>query len=187
MKYNFNRKVDVPCGKYTLHMGTKTYIMGILNVTPDSFSDGGSYVNVDTAIEHAKQMIKDGADIIDIGGESTRPGSAEVDAAEELRRVLPVVEKLVQEINVPISVDTYKAEVADQVLSAGAHMINDVWGLQRDPDLANIVAKHNAPIIVMHNQIGTAYEKDIMEEISTFLKKSIHIALEAGVEKEKII
>ncbi|MBF8984633.1 dihydropteroate synthase [Lutibacter sp. B2] len=187
MKYNFNRKVDVPCGKYTLHLGTKTYIMGILNVTPDSFSDGGSYVNVDAAIEHAKQMIRDGADIIDIGGESTRPGSAEVDAAEELRRVLPVVEKLVQEIDVPISVDTYKAEVADQVLSAGAHMINDVWGLQRDPALANVVAKHNAPIIVMHNQIGTSYEGDIIEEMSAFLKKSIQLALDAGIPKEKII
>ncbi|RKD21640.1 dihydropteroate synthase [Caminicella sporogenes] len=161
--------------------------MGILNVTPDSFSDGGEFVDVEKAVNHAKKMVEDGADIIDIGGESTRPGAVEVDADEELRRVLPVVERLVKEVNVPISVDTYKAVVADKVLRAGAHIINDVWGLQRDKNMAFVVAKYGVPVIVMHNKNNTEYEKDIMEEISEFLKTSIDIALKAGIKKENII
>lgn len=185
--YNLHRKVDVECGQHVLKLGTKTYVMGILNVTPDSFSDGGQFVDVDKAIEHAKEMVQLGADILDIGGESTRPGSAEVDAEEELRRVLPVIERLVKEVNVPISVDTYKASVAEKVLEAGAHVINDVWGLQRDLDMASVVAKYNAPVIIMHNQKGTEYSKDIMKAICDFFVKSINMALEAGVKKENII
>ncbi|AOY78332.1 dihydropteroate synthase [Clostridium formicaceticum] len=161
--------------------------MGILNVTPDSFSDGGNYSDIEKAVTHAQKMVLEGADIIDIGGESTRPGAGEVPADVELSRVLPVLERLVREVKVPISVDTYKAQVAEKVLEAGAHIINDVWGLQRDLDMAGVIAKYDVPVIVMHNQLGTEYDKDIVESISDFFKKSIHMALEAGVKKEKII
>ncbi|AFS79110.1 dihydropteroate synthase FolP [Gottschalkia acidurici 9a] len=181
------RKVDIDCGKYTLNLGTKTYIMGILNVTPDSFSDGGKYNEVDMAIERAKEMVEQGADIIDIGGESTRPGHTVISVEEELSRLVPVIEKLSKEVEAPISVDTYKSEVADGALKAGAHMINDIWGLQKDPNMANVIAKHNAPVVIMHNQDGTEYKADIMEEMCRFLRKSISIALEAGVKPENII
>lgn len=181
------RKVDIECGKYKLHLGTKTHIMGILNVTPDSFSDGGQFNQLDSAVEHAKLMLDEGADIIDIGAESTRPGSKEVTAEEELIRLLPVIERLVSEVPAPISVDTYKAEVADECLKHGAHMINDVWGLQRDKRMAGVIAKHNVPITIMHNQIGTEYKTDIMEEICRFLRTSINLALDAGVKPQNII
>jgi dihydropteroate synthase len=161
--------------------------MGILNVTPDSFSDGGNFIDVDRALDHAKKMVKEGADIIDVGGESTRPGSQEVSSQDEIARVLPVVERLVAEVNAPVSVDTYKAAVAQRVLEAGAHMINDVWGLQRDADMAGVVAKYSVPVCIMHNQNGTEYQKDIMGAISDFFKKSISIALKAGVKKQNII
>jgi len=187
ISYRFHRKVNIKAGKYELNLGTRTFIMGILNVTPDSFSDGGEYTNVDIAVKHAQDMILEGADIIDVGGESTRPGSTEVDAAEEIERVLPVVERLVKETDVLISVDTYKAAVAEKVLEAGAHIINDVWGLQREPDIASVAAKYGAPVIIMHNQNGTNYEKDIMKEICDFFKKSIEIALKAGIKKENIV
>lgn len=187
ISYRFHRKVNIKSGKHEMKLGTRTYIMGILNVTPDSFSDGGKYNGVDAALKHAKDMILEGADIIDVGGESTRPGSSEVGAAEELERVLPVVERLVKEIDVLISVDTYKAAVAEKALEAGAHIINDIWGLQREPEIAAVAAKYNAPVIMMHNQNGTDYEKDIMEEMCDFFKKSIEIALKAGVKKENII
>lgn len=187
IQYDFRRKIDIKCGKYELNLGKRTYIMGILNVTPDSFSDGGSFIDVDKAVAHAKKMVAEGADIIDIGGESTRPGSQEVGAEEEIRRVLPVVKKLVDEIDVPVSVDTSKAVVAEEVLKVGAHMINDVWGLQRDPEMAAVVAKYNVPVFVMHNQIGTEYKTDIMEEIKLFFQQTIDIALKAGIAKENII
>ena len=181
------RKVDIDCGKYKLKLGTKTYIMGILNVTPDSFSDGGKFNELDKAVLHAKEMLKQGADIIDIGAESTRPGSKEVSAEEELERLLPIIERLVKEVDAPISVDTYKAEVADKCLEQGAHMINDVWGLQRDKNMAAVVAKHGVPVTIMHNQIGTEYKTDMMEEIFRFLRNSINLAIEAGVKPENII
>ncbi|SNT03275.1 dihydropteroate synthase [Anaerovirgula multivorans] len=187
VQYNPNRKVELKCGKYTLNLGSRTYIMGILNVTPDSFSDGGNFVDLEKAVLHAKKMIDEGADIIDIGGESTRPGAQEVTAEEEIDRVLPVVERLLKEIDAPISVDTYKAEVAEVVLKAGVHMINDVWGLQRDFNMAGTLAKYKMPIVMMHNQLGTHYDKDIIESISDFFRVSIRIALEAGIEKENII
>lgn len=187
IQYNSNKNIELKCGKYTFNLGARTYIMGILNVTPDSFSDGGNYVDVDRAVLHAKQMIADGADIIDIGGESTRPGAQEVTADEEIARVLPVVERLIKEVDAPISVDTYKSEVAEVVLKAGAHMINDVWGLQRDLNMAKVLAKYEIPIVVMHNQIGNNYEKDIVESVSEFLRESIRIALEAGIKEENIV
>lgn len=184
---NILRKVDIDCGKYTLNLGTKTYIMGILNVTPDSFSDGGKFNELDVAIKHAKEMVEQGADILDIGGESTRPGHTVISVEEELGRIVPVIERLVKEVEAPISVDTYKSEVAEGALKAGAHMINDIWGLQRDENMASVIAKYNVPVTIMHNQDGTEYKNDIMEEIFRFLKKSINIALEAGVKPENII
>ncbi|SHJ97726.1 dihydropteroate synthase [Paramaledivibacter caminithermalis DSM 15212] len=187
INYKFHRKINIKCGKYELNLGTRTFIMGILNITPDSFSDGGEFNDVDAAIKHALDMVKEGVDIIDVGGESTRPGAVEVDADEEIRRVLPVVKRLVKEVDLPISVDTYKSKVAEEVLKAGAHIINDVWGLQSDPDIATVAAKYDVPVIVMHNQKGIEYKKDILEEICDFFKKSIDIALKAGVKKENII
>ncbi|AOT72598.1 dihydropteroate synthase [Geosporobacter ferrireducens] len=184
---SFNRDIRIKCGNDVFQFGARTYIMGILNVTPDSFSDGGSFTEIENAILHAANMVEQGAHIIDVGGESTRPGAAEVSAEEELNRVLPVVKELIKAVKVPISVDTYKAEVAEQVLKAGAHIINDVWGLQRDPDIAGVIAKYDVPVIIMHNQQGSAYQIDIMEEIKRFLMKSIDIALQAGIKREHII
>ncbi|RDY24635.1 dihydropteroate synthase [Romboutsia maritimum] len=167
--------------------GKRTYIMGILNVTPDSFSDGGDFKNIDKAIEHAKEMVKQGADIIDLGGESTRPGHKFVDSNEEMKRVLPVVERLKKEVKVPVSVDTYKADVAQKALELGADMINDVWGLRKDKNMASVIAKHDAYVCIMHNQDGTEYDIDIMDSIKEFLKESIKIGLEAGIDKKKIV
>ncbi|QJA08873.1 dihydropteroate synthase [Romboutsia sp. CE17] len=167
--------------------GKRTYIMGILNVTPDSFSDGGNFNNIDAAIKHAKEMIEDGVDIIDIGGESTRPGHKYVEADEEIQRVTPVIKELKKEINVPISIDTYKSKVAEEALKLGVEMINDVWGLKRDKDMAKVVAKYDAHVCIMHNQDGTDYNEDIMESIKKSLNESISIALKAGVKKNKIV
>lgn len=167
--------------------GKRTYIMGILNVTPDSFSDGGKFNEVNKALNHAKEMIKDGVDIIDIGGESTRPGHKYVEADEEIQRVIPVIKELRKEINVPISIDTYKAKVAEEALRLGVEMINDVWGLKKDKEMANVVAKYNACVCIMHNQDGTEYDKDIMESMKESLQESIDLALNAGVSKDKIV
>lgn len=170
----------------------RTYIMGILNVTPDSFSDGGKFNSIDEALRHALEMVEEGADIIDLGGESTRPGHIYVDVDyvdvdEELKRVIPVVKKLKEELDTPISVDTYKAKVADESLKLGAEMINDIWGLRKDKDMASVIAKHNAYVCIMHNQDDTEYDKDIMESIKEFLLESINIAIEAGIDKNKIV
>lgn len=170
----------------------RTYIMGILNVTPDSFSDGGKFNSVYEALKHAIKMVEEGADIIDLGGESTRPGHIYVDVDyvdvdEELRRVIPVIKKLKEELDTPISVDTYKAKVADESLKLGVEMINDVWGLTKDKDMASVIAKHNAYVCIMHNQDDTEYDKDIMESIKEFLLESINIAIEAGIDKNKIV
>ena len=170
----------------------RTYIMGILNVTPDSFSDGGKFNSIDEALRHALEMVEEGADIIDLGGESTRPGHIYVDVDyvdvdEELKRVIPVVKKLKEELDTPISVDTYKAKVADESLKLGAEMINDIWGLRKDKDMASVIAKHNAYVCIMHNQDGTEYDKDIIESIKEFLLESVDIAIEAGIDKNKIV
>ena len=127
----------------------RTYIMGILNVTPDSFSDGGNFNSVDKALEHAREMVKEGADIIDLGGESTRPGHEYVDADEELRRVIPVIKKLKSELDIPISVDTYKAQVAEESLKLGVEMINDIWGLRKDKNMASVIAKYKAYVCII--------------------------------------
>lgn len=180
-------KRTIQCREFDLNIGEKTLVMGILNVTPDSFSDGGSYNNVSQALNHAITMVKEGADMIDVGGESTRPGSDEVGEKEELKRVIPVIQELKRFINKPISIDTYKAAVAEAAIDAGANIINDVWGLQREPEIAKVAAKHNVPVIAMHNQSTTEYDKDIIESIIDFFKVSIDIALEAGISKEMII
>ncbi|MCX7747356.1 MAG: dihydropteroate synthase [Clostridia bacterium] len=171
------------CRKYALPLGRKTYIMGILNLTPDSFSDGGKYWDFDAAVKRAKELVQEGADIIDVGGESTRPGHEPVDADEEIKRVIPVVERLSQELTVPISIDTYKALVAEKALSAGASIINDVWGMQRDPMIAGVAAQFDAGVVMMHNQSHKEYQ-DLMGDILKFLKRSIEIAESAGVKKE---
>lgn len=177
------------CREHTLKLGERTLIMGILNVTPDSFSDGGQFFDIERAVEHAHRMVEDGADIIDIGGESTRPSTwteEPLSAQEEIRRILPVLERLVQEIRVPISIDTYKAETARAALEAGAHIINDIWGLKRDPDLAGVVGKYQVPVIIMHNQDGTTYQ-EMMGDILVSLRRSIKLAENAGVHPEQVI
>lgn len=165
----------------------RTYIMGILNVTPDSFSDGGDFNNIDKAINRAKEMVKEGVDIIDLGGESTRPGHKYVEADEEIERIIPVIKELKKEVNVPISVDTYKAKVADEALKLGVEMINDIWGLKKDKDMASTIAKYDAHVCIMHNQDGTDYDGDIIEEMKKSLLESIEIGLNAGIKKEKIV
>jgi len=180
-------KRTLQCREFDLEIGSRTLIMGILNVTPDSFSDGGHFNSISQALNQSILMVKEGADIIDVGGESTRPGSEEVDAKEEMKRVVPVIQELKRFINKPISIDTYKASVAEAALEAGANIVNDVWGLQREPEIAQVIAKYNVPIVAMHNQVGTDYEKDIIETMIDFFNKTIEIALEAGIKKEMII
>lgn len=174
------------CRDKTLEIGKRTYIMGILNMTPDSFSDGGKYNTLEKGIERALQMIEEGADIIDVGGESTRPGYTPVDEEEEIRRVIPVIERLSKISDVIISVDTMKANVALRALEAGAHMVNDVWGLQRDPKMAEVVAKYKAGVVMMHNSNVAEYD-DVVKSIIDFLKKSIEIAEKAGIERNQMI
>jgi len=173
-------------GKYKLEMGKKTYIMGILNVTPDSFSDGGKYDNLESAVKRAREMVLEGADMIDVGGESTRPGFEAVDAEIEMNRVIPVVERLVKELDVPVSVDTSKSSVAEKALQAGAHIINDIWGLQKDPLMAEVVAKYGAGVIVMHNKDEKVYQ-DLMGDILKFLGRSVEIAEKAGINRSNIV
>lgn len=160
--------------------------MGILNVTPDSFSDGGNYDEVNAAVSHAREMVSDGADIIDIGGESTRPGFAKVSVEEELGRVIPMIQAVSKEVKVPISIDTYKAEVAKQAIEAGAHVINDIWGAKAEPKIAEVAAHYNVPIILMHNRENTNYSNLIVDMIAD-LYESVKIAKGAGVPDENII
>ena len=176
--------------KHTLAIVPRhTLIMGILNFTPDSFSDGGQYNHLDVALRHVEEMIENGAHIIDIGAESTRPygGGQKISAEEELNRLAPLLEKIISISPVPISVDTYKASVASEVLKLGAHMINDVWGLQWDGEMANVVAQYDVPVVIMHNQEGTHYEQDIMSHICGFLQTSINIGLKAGIDITRFI
>ncbi|MCY6370804.1 dihydropteroate synthase [Clostridium ganghwense] len=173
-------------GNKEFKIGERTYVMGILNVTPDSFSDGGKFNNIETAVAHAKEMIKEGVDIIDIGGESTRPGHEEISVEEEINRVVPVIEALAKEIEIPISIDTCKAEVARRAVEAGASLINDVWGFKKEKEIAKVAAKYGVPCCLMHNRKDKNYN-NIIEDMIEDLKKSIDIALEAGVKKENII
>ncbi|GGA50805.1 dihydropteroate synthase [Paenibacillus physcomitrellae] len=175
------------CGPASFELGSRTLVMGILNATPDSFSDGGRYQDTEKAAAHALEMIRDGADIIDIGGESTRPGHESVSLEEELRRVIPVVEAVHQAApHIPISVDTYKAEVARQSLLAGAHIINDIWGLKQDPLMAEVAAEFGCPVILMHNRDNMDYSS-LIEDMMADLTESVDLALKAGVRQEQII
>lgn len=174
------------CRSHQLDYKNKTLIMGILNITPDSFSDGGKYDNISNAVRHAKQMIRDGADIIDIGGESTRPGHVTVDTEEEISRVVPIIKELSNTIDAPLSIDTYKAKTAEQAILAGAHIINDIWGAKKDPEIANVASEYNVPIILMHNRENLNYTEFIRDVIAD-LFESITIAKKAGVEDKNIV
>ncbi len=185
-KARAHKKVVINESGLYLPIKQRTLVMGILNLTPDSFSDGGKYNYIEKAIEHVKQMVEDGADIIDVGGESTRPDHTPVSTEEELQRVIPIIERLSQEIDVPISIDTYKAEVANEALKAGAHIINDVWGFKKDPNMAHIAAKWQVPAILMDNREGIN-DQLMIEDIISDLRKSISIAIQAGVAPSKII
>lgn len=173
-------------GNKLFEIGKRTYIMGILNVTPDSFSDGGCYISEAEALQHAREMVDHGVDIIDIGGESTRPGHVPVSQEEEISRVIHIIRAIRSEIDVPLSIDTYKAVVAEEALKAGASMINDVWGFKKDPDMAAIAAKYEIACCLMHNQDKPEYH-NLIEDIETSLKLSVDIALKNGVKKDKII
>ncbi|AXF56618.1 dihydropteroate synthase [Salicibibacter kimchii] len=171
---------------WTLDFSKKTMVMGVLNVTPDSFSDGGFYRNVDQAVTRAREMTAEGADMIDIGGESTRPGFEPVSVEDELSRVLPVIRAVSNAVDVPISIDTYKAETARQAVGAGADMINDIWGVKYDKQMAVVAAEAQVPIILTHNREKPAYD-DLIPEIIADLKESIDICTSAGVKHSNII
>lgn len=163
-----------------------TYIMGILNVTPDSFSDGGRYHKMDAAVRHAEEMIADGADILDVGGESTRPGHEQISEEEEIYRVVPVIERLTAEFDVPVSIDTYKPVVARAALDAGAALVNDIWGLKYDEKMAGVIAEYQAACCLMHNREKAEYV-DFVQDVVKDLEESVDLALRAGIAADKIM
>ncbi len=171
----------------TLDYTAETFVMGILNVTPDSFSDGGKYNNVEAAVAQAKKMVAEGAKIIDVGGESTRPGYERISDEDEIARIVPVIQALVAEVPAVISVDTYKANVARAAIEAGAHIINDIWGAQAEPEIAHVAADLNVPIILMHNRDNTNYGANFWMAAKADLEKSIAIAKDAGIPDSHII
>lgn len=164
----------------------QTYIMGILNVTPDSFSDGGRYSRLDAALSHAEKMIKEGADIIDVGGESTRPGYVQITDEEETKRVVPIIEALKKEFDIPVSVDTYKSRVARAALTAGAALVNDIWGLKYDPDMAAVIAESGAACCLMHNRESVDYVRFIPEFLDD-MRECVRLADEAGIARDRIL
>ncbi len=185
------------CGNAEFRWGERTYVMGIINLSPDSFS-GDGITDLETAVAQAHSLVSQGADILDIGGESTRPGSTPISIDEEIRRVVPVIERLVSEVTIPLSIDTCKSDVARRALEAGAAMINDQWGLKKDQRLAELAVEWNVPLILMSNQRDkggydaeiqrdTAYYKDIMAEVTASLWKSLELALKLGVPRESVI
>jgi len=192
-----NRLDVTRCGNTKFRWGERTYVMGIINVSPESFS-GDGLAHIETAAEQAHRFVEEGADILDIGGESTRPGSSPISIDEEIRRVIPVIERLAGKVSVPLSVDTYKSEVAVRAFDAGATMLNDQWGLKHDPRLAELAAERNVPIILMSNQRDkgdydaqaqrdTALYEDVVVEVITSLRWSIEKAISAGVPRKNII
>ena len=170
-----------------LVLGLRPLVMGIVNVTPDSFSDGGLYLDQQAAVAHGLQLLAEGADILDIGGESTRPGHEPVSADEEIARVVPVIAALAARTSAPISIDTMKARVARAALDAGASIINDVWGFQHDPALAQVAAERGVPAVIMHNRLEDDPSIDVMEEVLAFLARSIEIGLAAGMRHDQFI
>jgi len=180
-------------GKNEYDLASRTFLMGVLNITPDSFSDGGKYFNssadIDTIIKDAIKMESNGADFIDIGGESTRPGAEKISAQEEIKRVVPVIEALVNNLNIPVSIDTYKHQVAEEALKAGALIVNDISGFRFDPEISGVTARFNASCILMHikgtpvdMQNNPVYE-DVVREVITYLVESVEIAREAGIKQ----
>lgn len=178
------RKYNWQDGKQ-LELKDRTLIMGILNGTPDSFSDGGRYNTSDAAVSHAKEMIEQGADIIDVGVESTRPGHTQISVAEEIERMKNILLPVLEVATIPVSVDTYRAETADFALSHGAHILNDIWGLKYDKDMAAVAAKYDVPVIIMHNQNTTEYD-DIIDDMKAFFFSSVDLALKEGVKPQNI-
>ena len=163
-----------------------TYIMGILNVTPDSFSDGGKYNGMEQALRHAQKMIAEGADLIDVGGESTRPGHVQISDEEEIARVTPVIEALKKEFDIPISIDTYKSHVAEAALQAGADLVNDIWGLKYDEKMAEVIAKYHAACCLMHNRDNQEYT-NFIEDFCSDMEETLAIAKKAGIRDERIV
>ncbi|ERI08741.1 dihydropteroate synthase [Aneurinibacillus aneurinilyticus] len=176
----------IQAGSYELPVHQRTLVMGILNITPDSFSDGGHHHTLERALEHARRMVKDGADIIDIGGESTRPGHDPVSVEEELERVIPIIERLTDEIDIPLSIDTYKAEVARQAVHAGARIINDIWGGKADAMMPKVMAESGLPVILMHNRDNKQYT-NFVNDVLNDINECIDLVKEAGVEHNNII
>jgi dihydropteroate synthase len=174
-------------GGHRFEWGSRTYVMGIVNVTPDSFSGDGLGTDIDAAIEQGLRMVREGADMLDVGGESTRPGHVPVTAAEEIQRVDAVLRRLAADAGVPVSIDTYKEEVAARAIEGGATILNDVWGLGRSPAIADLAARNGCALVLMHNQEGTDYAGDLMEEIKRFLSVAAVRAMAAGVPREKVI
>ena len=172
-----NREFDVE---------NRCYIMGILNVTPDSFSDGGKFNNMDSALKHAEEMIRDGADIIDIGGESTRPGHQVITDEEEIARVTPVIEAVKRNFDIPVSIDTYKSAVAEAALQAGADLVNDIWGFRHDEKVAQLTAEYGAACCLMHNRHEPVYN-DFLQDVADDMKECLRIAKNAGIPDDKII
>ena len=171
-------------------LGERTLVMGILNVTPDSFSDGGKWQGIDKALAHMQEMVRDGADIIDIGAESSRPGFQVMPADEEIDRLMPYLEAVVRECPVPVSVDTFKAKTAEAALKAGADVLNDIWGLQyaAEPgEMAQVTAAAGCPIVVMHNQDSKTYAGDIIVSMQDFFRRTIRLADEAGIDRQNLI
>lgn len=173
-------------GKRNFEIGTHTYVMGILNVTPDSFSDGGNFNEIDKALFRVEEMIRDGADIIDVGGESTRPGYEQISVEEEIARVVPVIEQIKARFDIPVSLDTYKASVAITGIQAGTDLINDIWGLKGDENMAAVIAKAGLPCCLMHNCKEAVYQNYIQDVLAD-LEESLEIAKKAGINREKIM
>ncbi|MEW9937985.1 dihydropteroate synthase [Clostridium butyricum] len=173
-------------GNKEFKLGERTYVMGILNATPDSFSDGGKFNEVEIALKRVEEMISQGADIIDVGGESTRPNFTVVEVDDEINRVVPVIKAIKEKFDITVSIDTYKAKTAEAAIKAGADIINDVWGFKKDKNMASVAAKYDVPCILMHNREDKPYE-NLMEDVKNDLMESIKIAMDAGVKKENII
>lgn len=174
-------------GVKNFELGNRTIIMGILNITPDSFSDGGKFNSIDNALKQVEKLISEGVDIIDIGGESTRPNHTPVSEEEEINRVIPIIKAIRGKYDIPLSIDTYKGKVAEEAIEAGVNLINDVWGLKKDPYMAVVAGKYNIPCCIMHNREDANYNGDIIKVMKDDLKESIDIAIKNGLSKENII
>ncbi len=173
-------------GNYDFNVKNNTYVMGILNVTPDSFSDGGKWFNMDDALRHCESMINEGASIIDIGGESTRPGYKKISAGEEIERVIPVIDRIRSSFDIPVSVDTYKSEVAAEAVRHGADMVNDIWGLKADPEMGRVIAQSGAACCLMHNKSEAVYN-DFTQDFVNETLECVSLAKQAGIAEDRII